>query len=189
MGGRQGGGGAVNTNCFIRRLLSISMLKGRLCLINSAVCWGQGLIENELRGLCYKAEGPAASQRHQPRRHLGRSSEAEAHRVRAVGARHPSQLPPCLQVLSLCLSISPHPAPLPWPLPVLTGGRRQLLTCLRPVVFGPKRLKPTLAALESVQFSRSVVSDSLRPHELQHARSPCPSPTPRVCSNSCPSSR
>ena len=35
----------------------------------------------------------------------------------------------------------------------------------------------------SVQFSRSVVSDSLRPHELQHARPPCPSPTPRVHSN------
>ena len=32
----------------------------------------------------------------------------------------------------------------------------------------------------SVQFSRSVVSDSLRPHESQHARSPCPSPTPGV---------
>ena len=38
----------------------------------------------------------------------------------------------------------------------------------------------------SVQFSHSVVSDSLRPHELQHARPPCPSPTPGVCSNSCP---
>ena len=41
----------------------------------------------------------------------------------------------------------------------------------------------------SVQFSHSVVSDSLRPHESQHARPPCPSPTPRVDSNSCPSSR
>ena len=41
----------------------------------------------------------------------------------------------------------------------------------------------------SVQFSRSDVSDSLRPHELQHARPPCPSPTPRVYSNSCPSSQ
>ena len=41
----------------------------------------------------------------------------------------------------------------------------------------------------SVQFSRSVVSNSLRPHELQHARPPCPSPTPGVHSNSCPSSR
>ena len=41
----------------------------------------------------------------------------------------------------------------------------------------------------SVQFSRSVVSDSLRPHESQHARPPCPSPTPRVHSDSCPSSQ
>ena len=41
----------------------------------------------------------------------------------------------------------------------------------------------------SVQFSRSVVSDSLRPHESQHARPLCPSPTPGVHSNSCPSSR
>ena len=42
--------------------------------------------------------------------------------------------------------------------------------------------------LLSVQFRRSVVSDSLQPHEWQHARPPCPSPTPRVYSNSCPSS-
>ena len=40
--------------------------------------------------------------------------------------------------------------------------------------------------LSSVQFSHSVMSDSLRPHELQHARSPCPSPIPRVYPNSCP---
>ena len=38
----------------------------------------------------------------------------------------------------------------------------------------------------SVQFSRSVVSDSLRPHEPQHPRPPCPTPTPRVYPNSCP---
>ena len=38
----------------------------------------------------------------------------------------------------------------------------------------------------SWQFSRSVVSDSLWPHALQHARLPCPSPTPKVYSNSCP---
>ena len=38
----------------------------------------------------------------------------------------------------------------------------------------------------SVQFSRSVVSDSLPPHESQHIRPPCPSPTPGVHSNSCP---
>ena len=42
------------------------------------------------------------------------------------------------------------------------------------------------STFSSVQFSRSVVSDSLRPHELQHARPPCPSPTPRVHPNSCP---
>ena len=41
----------------------------------------------------------------------------------------------------------------------------------------------------SVQFSRSVVSDSLRPHESQHARPPCPSPSPGVHSDSHPSSR
>ena len=41
----------------------------------------------------------------------------------------------------------------------------------------------------SVQFSRSVVSDSLQPHESQYPRPPCPSPTPRVHSNSCPSSQ
>ena len=40
----------------------------------------------------------------------------------------------------------------------------------------------------SVQFSRSVMSDSLQPHESQHARPPCPSPTPGVHANSCPSS-
>ena len=41
----------------------------------------------------------------------------------------------------------------------------------------------------SVQFSRSVVSDSLRPREPQHTRPPCPSPTPRVYPNSCPLSQ
>ena len=44
-------------------------------------------------------------------------------------------------------------------------------------------------AFSSVQFSRSVVSDSLRPHESQHARPPCPSPTPGVHSDSHPSSQ
>ena len=41
----------------------------------------------------------------------------------------------------------------------------------------------------SVQFSLSVVSDSLQPHKLQHTRPPCPSPTPGVYQNSCPASR
>ena len=47
--------------------------------------------------------------------------------------------------------------------------------------YGPK-------VQDSVQFSCSVVSGSLQPHESQHARPPCPSPTPGVHSDSCPSS-
>ena len=47
----------------------------------------------------------------------------------------------------------------------------------------------TCKLINSVQFSHSVVSDSWRPHGLQHARLPCPSPTPRAYSNSCPLSR
>ena len=49
--------------------------------------------------------------------------------------------------------------------------------------------KHILLCLSSVQFSHSAVSDSLRPHESQHTRPPCPSPTPGVHSNSCPSSQ
>ena len=41
----------------------------------------------------------------------------------------------------------------------------------------------------SVHFSRSVMSDSLRPHESQHIRPPCPSPTPAVHPDSCPLSQ
>ena len=43
-------------------------------------------------------------------------------------------------------------------------------------------------SFSSVQFSHSVMSDCLQPHESQHARPPCPSQTPAVYSNSCPSS-
>ena len=48
---------------------------------------------------------------------------------------------------------------------------------------------PVMKAPPVSQFSRSVVSDSLQPHESQHTRPPCPSPTPRVHSNSRPLSR
>ena len=48
---------------------------------------------------------------------------------------------------------------------------------------------PTYLFVLLVHFSRSVVSNSLRPHESQHARPPCPSPTPRVHSDSRPSSQ
>ena len=47
----------------------------------------------------------------------------------------------------------------------------------------------SLTSFSSVQFSRSVLSDSLKPHESQHARPPCPSPTPGVHSESRPSSQ
>ena len=54
--------------------------------------------------------------------------------------------------------------------------------------FHSQSSKP-LPQFSSVQFSCSVVSDSLRPHESQHARPPCPSPTPGVHSDSRPSSQ
>ena len=56
---------------------------------------------------------------------------------------------------------------------------------------GDSEIKQSLnkQVLLNVQFSHSVVSDSLWPHGLQHARIPCPSPTPEACSNSCPLSR
>ena len=50
-------------------------------------------------------------------------------------------------------------------------------------------LPAKVCLVSSAQFSHSVVSDSLRPHGLQHARPPCPSPTPGVYPNPCPLSR
>ena len=52
-----------------------------------------------------------------------------------------------------------------------------------------KEKNDMIISISPVQFSCSVMSNSLRPHELQHARSPSASPTPGVHSNSCPSSR
>ena len=65
-------------------------------------------------------------------------------------------------------------------------GLFQCVSSLHQVARGLESFSPSN---ESVQFSNSVVSDSLRPHRLQDARLPCPSPTPGACSNSCPSSR
>ena len=56
---------------------------------------------------------------------------------------------------------------------------RQILYCLS------HHMNMTSVQFSSVQFSYSVMSDSLWPHGLHHARLPCPSPTPRACSNSC----
>ena len=54
---------------------------------------------------------------------------------------------------------------------------------------GSPRIWGSRSGDSSVQFSRSVVSDSLQPHEWQQTRPPCPSSAPGVDSNSCPSSR
>ena len=63
---------------------------------------------------------------------------------------------------------------------VLKLVRQHILLTLIPKMSDPVQFS-------SVQFSHSVMSDSLRPHELQHTRPPCPSPTPRVHSDSRPS--
>ena len=71
------------------------------------------------------------------------------------------------------------------PFPLFTSF---LLFCLFPESFQFSK-SFWLQTISSVQFSRLVMSDSLWPHRLQHTRPPCPSPTPRVYSNSCPLSR
>ena len=75
-------------------------------------------------------------------------------------------------------------------------GHLILVTAISPTPMGEGKttvsigLNDALRKLDiNVQFRCSVVSDSLRPHESQHARPPCPPPTPGVYSNSCPSSR
>ena len=54
---------------------------------------------------------------------------------------------------------------------------------------GLQTVRPESGVKLLLLFSHSVMSDSLRPSGLQHARLPCPSPSPRVCSNSCPLNR
>ena len=75
--------------------------------------------------------------------------------------------------------------------PYMTTGKT--IALIRRTFFGKvmSLLFRVVSALQfsSVQFSRSVMSDSLRPHESQHARPPCPSPTPGVHPDSNPSSQ
>ena len=54
------------------------------------------------------------------------------------------------------------------------------------VCLATRTLPETLQRVQSIQFSRSVMSVSLQPHGLQHARPPCSSPSPKAYSNSCP---
>ena len=73
--------------------------------------------------------------------------------------------------------------------PTLIWRRKPLPESLEPSGQSPELHRPAWEHLFlSVQFSPSVVSDSLWPHGLQHTRPPCPLPTPRVYSNSSPSS-
>ena len=72
--------------------------------------------------------------------------------------------------------------PVPQPPPPGESSPIQPLLSAQPDVF-------PLFWISSVQFSRPVVSDALQPQGLQHARLPCPSPTPGAYSNSCPSTR
>ena len=76
-------------------------------------------------------------------------------------------------------------------LPFPSSGHQSQVSALQGDSLLSKPLgKPNhIIQFSSVYFSCSVVSDSLRPHELQHAMPPCPSPTPGVQSNSCPSSQ
>ena len=75
-----------------------------------------------------------------------------------------------------------HPPPLPSPIP---GNHRCALSPPAPPPGAACERSHTLpSAIPSVQFSRSVVSDSLRPLESQHARPPCPSPAPGAYSDS-----
>ena len=67
-----------------------------------------------------------------------------------------------------------------------------LLLLLLLLLSHSSRVRLCVSARESIrsdQISRSVMSDSLQPHESQHARPPCPSPTPGVHPDSCPSSQ
>ena len=74
--------------------------------------------------------------------------------------------------------------PLPFLNPAWTSGSSRFMYCWSLMW---KIL--SITSLACVQFSRSVVSDSLQPHELQHTWFPCPSPTPRIYPNSCPLSQ
>ena len=98
------------------------------------------------------------------------------------------------------LLLPPTRNPIPFPCCIVFHGTFQYIFCNTYVIyllhllsFWPTRMEVSeeqkSCLSNSVRFSHSVVSDSLRSHELQHARPPCPSPTPGVHSDSHPLSR
>ena len=93
----------------------------------------------------------------------------------------------CQAPLSLGFSRQEYWNVLPFPTPGYPPKAEiKPVSLASPALAGRFFTTSTTGKTSSVQFSRSVVSDSLRPHEQQHARPPCPSPSPRACSNSCP---
>ena len=84
--------------------------------------------------------------------------------------------------------------PFSWASPCISSSRLFYCCCCHSL-FSLQAISSILmilgatCTLSSVQFSHSVMSNSMWPHGLQHARLPSPSPTPRACSNSCPPSR
>ena len=76
------------------------------------------------------------------------------------------------------------PTHLPWNCHQSTGAN-SIGWLMNPIQIHPNQ-SPELCF---ILFTHKVLSDSLQPHRLQHARLPCPSPSPRVCSNSCPLSQ
>ena len=128
-----------------------------------------------------------------PSRHKGSDCSASAQ----LGQRSRDLSPPGPQGLTASPA---HPcdqaaaALLVDPTPVLSTGSFKFFLSKAPVTSllhlpqTPVAEAQVQVKKRSVQFSCSVMSDSLRPHRLQHARLPCPTPTPGAYSNSCPSS-
>ena len=91
----------------------------------------------------------------------------------------------CLLLVPKTLSSLPDCPEKPMPLQIVKTGSDTFSRVTTEPLPCPRNLYP----LSSVQFSLSVLPNSLRPHELQHVGPPCPSPTPGVYANSCPLSQ
>ena len=105
----------------------------------------------------------------------------------------PAQIPILIPVCFLCFLT----LPIPYPFIFFFSPRYISLSLHASLFYLFLNLDSSLSSISnqitypisSVQFSHSVVSDSLRPYESLHTRPPCPSPTPRVHPDSCPSSQ
>ena len=104
---------------------------------------------------------------------------------------HPSDVPQVSQTWCVLSNLGQPPTPNP---PHYCLSNSDIYHCVlgpgnHPGFFPHSSRVKHQSLSSSVQFNRSVVSNSLRPHESQHTRPPCPSPTPRVHPNSCPLSQ